>query len=245
MDAGPLSGGAKKNEGGGDAQRPEAERAQADLGRRADSLGERVTSFESHDLAEAEQMLARMKDPAKREEFSSALAKFRGRSSGIGNAVRGAATAIALLAGGIGVGKSMGDERREAAMIEMAKQTGAAEAESRMLREQLANRGDAVASKDASGEKAVDALAGDNAELRKQLTTMAKELAQLRKERDDANAKVFAEKEKGLVTEDALMKQKMVSGNLQTLYEKMRHIIDQSGDPKLKDDAERFFSAYE
>lgn len=244
MDAGPLSGGAKKNEGGGDAPRPEAERAQADLGRRADALGERVTSFESHDLAEAEKMLARMKDPAKRDEFASALAKFRGRSSGIGNAVRGAATAIALLAGGVGIGKSMGDERREAAMVEMAKQAGAAEAESRMLREQLEKRHDDAATKEAGGEKAIDALAGDNAELRKQLTAMAKELAQLRKERDEANVKVLAEKEKGLVTKDALMRQETVSGNLHSLYEKMRSLIDQSGDQKLKDDADRFLAAY-
>lgn len=244
MDAGPLSGGAKRKEEGGEARLPDTERAQADLGRRADALGERVTSFESHDLVEAEKMLARMKDPAKRDEFASALAKFRGRSSGIGNAVRGAATAIALLAGGIGVGKGMNDERQQAAMMELAKKTGEAEAENRMLREQLAKGAKAEATKDAGGEKAIDALAGDNAELRSQLAAMARELAQLRKERDEANLKVLAEKEKGIVTQDALMKQQAVSGNLHSLYEKMRSLIDQSGDQKLKDDADRFLEAY-
>jgi hypothetical protein len=244
MDAGQVSGGAKKTESGAEAPKSDAERAQSDLGRRAESLGERVASFESHDMAEAEKMLSRIKDPAKRDEFAAALSKFRGRTSGVGNAVRGAVAGLALLAGGVGIGKGMNDERQQAAMMEMAKKTGEAEAENRMLREQLAKGERAVASKDAGGDRAMDALAGENTELRKQLTAMAKELAQLRKERDEANQKVLAEKEKGIVTQDALMKQQAVSGNLQSLYEKMRSLIDQSGDQKLKDDADRFLEAY-
>lgn len=245
MDAGSVSGGAKKAEGAGELPKSESERAQSELGRRAESLGDRVTSFEAHDIAEAETMLARIKDPAKRDEFSAALAKFRGRTSGLGNTVRGAVAGLALLAGGVGVGKGMNDERQQAAMMEMAKQTGAAEAENRMLRERLAQREQRPSAKDDGSGKALEALAGDNAELRKLLGGYAKELAQLRKERDEANARVLAEKEKGIETKDALMHQQAVSGNLMSLYEKMRHLIDESGDAKMKEDAERFFSAYE
>jgi hypothetical protein len=230
-----------------DAARVEEEMT-GELGRRAESLGDSLRSFDK-EMDGAEKTLEKVKDPKKREEFRSTLAALRGRAGGAGNMLRGAVTGLALLAGGIGVGKGMDDERRDAAMVEMAKQTGAAEAENRMLREQLAKRDEAAAARSEGGDKNVDRAMGSlekqNAELRKQLERMANDLAQLRKERDDANAKVLAEKEKGIVTQDALMKQQAVSGNLQTLYEKMKNLIDQSGDPKLKEDAERFLSAYE
>lgn len=230
-----------------DAARVEEEML-GELDRRAESLGDSLRSF-GKEMDGAEKTLEKVKDPKKQEEFRSALAALRGRAGGAGNMLRGAVTGLALLAGGMGIGKGMNDERREAAMVEMAKQSGAAEAENRMLKERLAKRDEGAAAKSEAGDKNVDKAMGSlekqNTELRKQLDRMANELAQLRKERDDANARVLAEKEKGIVTQDALMKQQTVSGNLQTLYQKMKDLIDQSGDPRLKDDAERFLSAYE
>lgn len=246
MDIGPVSGSPKLDRS--PVEPTDAERGAKELGRRAESLDDSLRSF-NKDVEGAEAMLGKVHDQKKREEFRTALDILRGRAGGVGNALRGAVTGLALLAGGMGIGKGMNDERREAAMIEMAKQSGAAESENRMLKDQLAKRDENAATRAESGDKrtdkAMDSLSGQNTELRKQLGQMAAELAQLRKERDEASAKILAEKEKGIVTQDDLMKQRMVSGNLQTLYEKMKNLIDQSGDPKLKEDADRFLSAYE
>ncbi|HTM68014.1 MAG TPA: hypothetical protein VL426_01840, partial [Candidatus Binatia bacterium] len=236
---GPEKAGAPEN--GADA-------ASVELSHRADSLGDSLRSFEK-EMDGADAMLAKIKDPAKREEFTTALASLRGRTGGLGNALRGAVAGIALFAGGVGVGKGMNDERHEAAMIDVARQAAAAEVENRMLRQQLAEKKPDVAAEakvervEKASEKVIDAMAEQNNMLRQQLTEMQKELARLRQERDEANARVIAEKEKGLVTQDTLFKQQAVSGNLEQLYKKMKDLIDGSGDPKLKEDADRFLAA--
>jgi len=224
------------------------EHASVELQQRADSLGDSLRSFEK-EMDGADAMADKIKDPVKRDEFRSALATLRGRTGGLGNALRGAVAGLALFAGGVGVGKSMGDERHGAEMAELSRQAGAAEGENRILKEQLAKRESAAPAKTDQGEKAMgralDTVTGENAALRSQLAEMAKELARFRQERDEANARVIAEKEKGIVTQDALMKQQTVSGNLSALYGKMKNLIEASGDPKLKEDADRFLAAYE
>ena len=55
----------------------------------------------------------------------------------------------------------------------------------------------------------------------------------------------MAEKEKGIVTQDALLKQQTVAGNLASLFGKYKDLIESSGDAKMKEDAERFLAAYE
>lgn len=241
---------AAKPEGGRRIEATDAERGAAELGRRADSLGDDLRSFEK-DAGEADRMLERIKDPAKREEFRTALGSLRGRAGGAGKALRGVVAGLALFAGGVGVGKGMNDERHDASMIEMARKTGEAEAENRMLKAQLARKEEApvAAPADRSGiaaaEKATDALARENKALLAQLDAMAKDVAKLRQERDDANARVLEEKEKGIVTKDALLKQQTVSANLTAIYEKMKDMIDQSGDPKLKAEADRYLAMFE
>lgn len=246
MDMGPVAGSARSERA--PAEPTDVEHGAKELGRRAESLGDSLRSFDK-DVEGAEAMLGKVSDQRKREEFRTALDILRGRAGGVGNALRGAVAGLALFAGGVGVGKGMDDDRRESAIVEMAKQSGAAEAENRMLKEQLAKRDEGAEARAESGEKrvdkAMDSLSGQNVELRKQLGQMAKELEQLRKERDDANARVLAEKEKGIVAQDTLQKQQTVSNNLQTVYTKMKDLIDASGDQKLKDDADRFLSAYE
>lgn len=240
----------RRPDGSKEAAKTDAERGAAALGRRSESLGEELRSFEK-DAGEAEKMLERVKDPAKREEFRSALSSLRGRAGGAGNALRAAVAGLALFAGGVGIGKGMNDERREASMIEMARKTGEAEAENRMLKAQLAKKDDApvAAPADRSGiaaaEKATDALARENKALLAQLDAMAKDVAKLRQERDEANARVLEEKEKGIVTRDSLLKQQTVSANLSAIYEKMKDMIDQSGDPKLKAEADRYLAMFE
>ncbi|HSD12318.1 MAG TPA: hypothetical protein VLC10_02055 [Patescibacteria group bacterium] len=242
---------AARPEGGRRDEAAGGERESAELGRRAETLGDELRSFEK-DAGEADRMLEKMKDPAKREEFKSALGALRGRASGAGNALRGVVAGLALFAGGVGVGKGMNDERRESAVVDLARQAGAADAENRMLRAEIARKDEAAgatreaaAAKSSKADRATDVLVGENKELRAQLAEMAKELARLRAERDEANARVIAEKEKGLVTQDALFKQQAVTGNLGQLYQKMKDLIDGSGDPKLKEDADRFLAAYE
>lgn len=246
MDMGKSAGTPKPE--AGKAPESDVARASAELHQRADSLGDSLRSFEK-EIDSADTMADRIKDPKKRKEFKSALGAFRGRTGGLGKSLRAAVTGLALFAGGVGVGRSMDQERHGAETAELARQAGTAEGENRILKEQLAKREAPASPTAGQGEKAmgraVDALAGENAALRQQLTDMAKDLARLRQERDEANARVFAEKEKGIVTQDALMKQQTVSGNLSTLYGKMKNLIEASGDPKLKEDADRFLAAYE
>jgi len=228
------------------AKTPESdvERASNELHHRADSLGDSVRSFEK-EIDSADAMAERIKDPGKRDEFKSALSSFRGRSGGIGKSLRAAVTGLALFAGGVGVGKGMDDEQKNAAIVDLARHAAAAEAENRMLKAQIEKQEFPNIAKEKGNEKVIDAMVEQNAALRQQLTDLAKELARLRQERDESNARVIAEKEKGLVTQDALFKQQAVSGNLEQLYKKMKDLIDGSGDPKLKEDADRFLSAYE
>ncbi len=243
---------ARRPDGPREPRMPETARGTIELGRRTEALDEELRSFEK-DAGEAEKMLDRVKDPAKREEYRSALAALRGRAGGAGNALRAAVAGLALFAGGIGIGKGMNDERQQAAMVDMAKRAGEAEGENRALRAELARKAEAPAAKaevpraaaDKTAEKAVDALAGENKALRERLDDMAKEVAKLRQERDEASARVLAEKEKGIVTQDALLKQQTVSANLMAIYEKMKDMIDQSGDKKLKDEADRYLAMFE
>jgi hypothetical protein len=242
MDMGPGAGASKPE--AGKTPETDKERATHELHHRADSLGDSLRSFEK-EIETADDMAARIKDPKKREEFKSALTAFRGRTGGIGKSLRAAVTGLALFAGGVGVGKGMDDDRKDAVIVDLARHTASAEAENRMLKSQLEKQEFPNVVRDKSAEKVIDAMAEQNAALRKQLTDMAKELARLRQERDEANARVLAEKEKGLVTQDALFKQQAVSGNLEQLYKKMKALIDGSDDPKLKEDSDRFLAAYE
>jgi fructose-bisphosphate aldolase class 1 len=67
----------------------------------------------------------------------------------------------------------------------------------------------------------------------------------MRDERDAAERKVLAEKEKGIEMKDTLLKQQTVTANMGALFDKMRTLIGQSDDKKLKEDLERFLEAYE
>ncbi len=242
---------AARPEGGRRDEAAGGKRESAELGRRAETLGDELRSFEK-DAGEADRMLEKMKDPAKREEFKSALGALRGRAGGADNALRGVVAGRALFAGGVGVGKGMNDERREAAVADLARQSGAADAENRMLRVDLAKKDESAGAKrevavekPSNADRATDVLVGENKELRAQLTEMAKGLAKLRQERDEANARVLEEKEKGIVTKDSLLRQQAVSANLTAIYEKMKDMIDQSGDQKLKAEADRYLSMSE
>lgn len=243
---------AARPEGGKRVEVTGAERESAELGRRAETLGDELRSFEK-DAAEADRMLEKMKDPAKREEFRSALGALRGRASGAGNALRGVVAGLALFAGGVGVGKGMSDGRREAAVVDLARQAGAADAENRMLKAELAKKDEAPR---VAGEKrddrALDVLAQENAssrkenaELRKQAEALMAEVRQMREQRDEAEKRVLAEKEKGIGTQEALMKQQAVTANMGALFDKMNVLIGQSSDKKLQEELRRFLEAYQ
>lgn len=241
----------RRTDGSKEAAARESERG-ADLGRRAESLGEELRSFEK-DAGEAEKMLEDVKDPAKREEFRSALSSLRGRAGGAGNALRAAVTGLALFAGGIGVGKGMSDERHEAAVVDLARQAGAADAENRMLRTELAKKDEAPrAAGEKRDDKALDVLAQENAasrkenvELRKQAEALMAEVRRLREERDAAEKRALTEKEKGIGTQEALMKQQAVAANMGALFDKMNVLIGQSSDKKLQEELQRFLEAYQ
>lgn len=235
-------------------ERPEEGMA-GELGRRSESLGDSLRSFES-EMGDAERTLERIKDPAKREEFRTALASLRGRTSGIGNSLRATLAALALFAAGAGVGRGMDAGRHQDEMVDMAKRAGEAEGENKALKEELARRDaadarrdDADASKavrvETAGQRAAETMAAENKELRSELAAMSAELAKIRQDLDEANGRVLAEKTKGIVSQEALMKQQVVSGNLMELFKKMHDLIERSGDPKMKEDAERFLAAYE
>ncbi|MEY4744099.1 MAG: hypothetical protein RL272_44 [Candidatus Parcubacteria bacterium] len=244
---------AARQEGAKRTEPADVGRGAVEFGRKAESLDDALRSFEK-DAVEAERMLEKMKDPAKREEFRSALGALRGRAGGAGKALRGIVTGLALFAGGVGVGKSMGDERREAVIIDLAKKAGAAEAKRDAIaleswqKEMEAPR----AAQEKGREKALDALARENAaarkenaDLRKQADALMAELRSMRDERDAAERKVLAEKEKGIEMKDTLLKQQTVTANMGALFDKMRTLIGQSDDKKLKEDLERFLEAYE
>jgi hypothetical protein len=232
-----------------------AERPAAALERRAETLKENADAFDA-DVAAAAKLVEQLRDPEVRAAFEARLAGFRTRSSGIGGKVRAAVAGIALFAGGINLGYTMGEAGRRDEAVKMAKESGEAQARAKMLEERLAERGanDAAAAdgakREADGARrersaAMETLKGENKELRAQVASMMEEVKKLRDERDALGGQVLAEKEKGLQKDDVVRKRDFVTANMQAIFDKMRSMIEHSDDPKLKKDLQDYMDELE
>jgi hypothetical protein len=159
------------------------------------------------------------------------LNDFRSRSGALGRHVRAIVTGLSLLAAGAGAGKLAGEERQQQVVMDLSKKLGAEEAKNEALRQRLEE------GKGGRMQEAEDSrFAAEKAERTED---------KLRAKIEELQRTILAEKEKNLNLQAQVREMRQIAANYQALFEKMRSLVDASGNDELRKDAERFIEAME